>query len=201
MGRRKRYKASDETTAARGGSLGQRIIIARTMLSLAEGERVSQEVLGARLAKQLNDPQPITGATVSRWETGESVPDLETLAAIGAVCGVDPGWIAFGSASKAADPRDPGLLAGLRTYWGQGQQLWAELAPMYQRYDERAAQLREAQHAIERIASSTERDARMAELRAEFARFEAAEQARRDEVFRRFLPALTQPVDELARGA
>jgi len=41
-----------------------------------------------------------------RWETGESVPDLETLAAIGAVCRVDPGWIAFGSASSAADPRD-----------------------------------------------------------------------------------------------
>jgi len=174
--------------------LGQRISIARMIMSMAEGELVSQEALGARLAQQLDDPRPITGATVSRWETGESVPDLETLAAIGVVCSVDPGWIAFGSASQAADPRDPGLLAALRSY--REGPVAAKLGLSYQRWEERAAQLKKAQAAIQKIESNAERETRMAELRAEVARFEAAEQELRDELWRQLGATVTPPVDD-----
>jgi transcriptional regulator with XRE-family HTH domain len=42
--------------------------------------------------------------TVSHWESGASEPGTATLAALAALAGVDPGWLAFGSASSAPDP-------------------------------------------------------------------------------------------------
>jgi hypothetical protein len=90
----------------REGTLAGRILMARMELAADIGDRVPQEMLGAMVGHYLRRDRPITGATVSRWEAGETVPDLETVKALAVVCGVDPGWLGFGSASKAPSPRD-----------------------------------------------------------------------------------------------
>jgi len=87
-------------------TLAERILMARMELSAAMGDKVSQETLGMIAAHYLRRDRPITGATVSRWEAGEAVPDLETVKAVAVACGVDPGWLAFGRASRAPSPRD-----------------------------------------------------------------------------------------------
>lgn len=48
-----------------------------------------------------------TGATVSRWENGGAVPDVETIARLAKLLAVDPGWLAFGTASQQAPARPP----------------------------------------------------------------------------------------------
>jgi len=212
MGRRRRYSASDETTAARGGTVGERIVVARMVLSADEHARISQEALGARVAQHLNDPRPITGATVSRWETGESVPDLETLAAIGAVCRVDPGWIAFGAASNAADPRDVMMKGGLigqaraqsirgRVLEDRISQLSDEAERNRKAVDERLEGFEKAAELIDQIEDSDVREARLVEHRAEFAEFVAADRERNAEWERRWRATVSQPVRKLVRDS
>ena len=67
---------------------------------------MSQERLGGLLSAQLGREQPISGATISRWESNDATPDLATLEALAVVCRVDPGWLAFGERSKAPAPWD-----------------------------------------------------------------------------------------------
>jgi hypothetical protein len=166
------------------------------VLSADEGARVSQEALGGRVAHHLNDPRPVAGATVSRWETGESVPDLETLAAIGAVCRVDPGWIAFGSASNAADPRDAIIKGGLG---GQSHAraidfeiLEVEASRLIEEKErnedadrERLRGFAKARRLIEQIENSAERKARRAQFHAEVREFKASAKKRDAELTQR----------------
>jgi transcriptional regulator with XRE-family HTH domain len=86
--------------------LGERILASRLEASAETGARVSQEQLGAWVGAALNKDQPITPATVSRWEAGLAMPSLETVLAIARMCGVDPGWLAYGSHSRAPSPRE-----------------------------------------------------------------------------------------------
>ncbi|MFI5248569.1 MAG: helix-turn-helix domain-containing protein [Gemmatimonadales bacterium] len=86
-------------------SLGERILIARFEASALRSEKLSQERLGALVSRELSKGAPVTAATVSRWESGDTVPSVTTIAAIARVCGVDPGWLAFGAASTAPSPR------------------------------------------------------------------------------------------------
>ena len=55
--------------------------------------------IGARLMRL-----PIPPATLMEWFAG-TVPDVATVQAIAEVCGVDPGWLAFGAASGAPTPK------------------------------------------------------------------------------------------------
>ena len=86
-------------------SLGERILIARFEASALRSEKLSQERLGALISRELSKGAPVTAATVSRWESGDTVPSVTTIAAIARVCGVDPGWLAFGAESAAPSPR------------------------------------------------------------------------------------------------
>jgi transcriptional regulator with XRE-family HTH domain len=92
-------------TGDRAAQLAERILQARLAYSMATKSKVSQEALGALVSERLGREQRITGATVSRWESGGAVPDLATVEAIAEVCGVDPGWLAFGEKSAAPAPR------------------------------------------------------------------------------------------------
>ena len=85
---------------------GIRVYAARLEASAARAERISQDVLGVMVALELGLAQPISAATVSRWESGDSLPSLVTVGAIAAACAVDPGWLAFGGASRAPGPRE-----------------------------------------------------------------------------------------------
>ncbi len=203
MGRRKRYPAADITIAAPGDTLGERILTARMGLSADEHAKVSQEALGARVAQHLNDPRPITGATVSRWETGESVPDLEILGAIGAVCRVDPGWLAFGSKTSAPDPRDvmarSGIIGTARATIMQSmlnqeqiERLLAELEAFGNASKARLQEFEATKRAIDEIADSAEREARIKEFRVELARFESADDEQSAELHRRVKAAVAR---------
>jgi transcriptional regulator with XRE-family HTH domain len=86
-------------------SLGERILIARFEASALRSEKLSQERLGALVSRDLSKGAPITAATVSRWESGDTVPSVTTIGAVARVCGVDPGWLAFGAESAAPSPR------------------------------------------------------------------------------------------------
>jgi transcriptional regulator with XRE-family HTH domain len=86
-------------------SLGERILIARFEASALRSEKLTQERLGGLVSRELSKGAPVTAATVSRWESGDTVPSVTTLAAIARVCGVDPGWLAFGAESAAPGPR------------------------------------------------------------------------------------------------
>ena len=55
--------------------------------------------IGARLMRPAVSP-----STIMEWFAGV-VPDVATLQAVADVCGVDPGWLAFGAASAAPAPR------------------------------------------------------------------------------------------------
>jgi len=77
-------------------TLGERIIYCRLRARFQSGTSVSQEELGKLVAKLLLRDQPVSGATVSRWESGEFQPDLSSITAIAEVGGVAPGWLAFG---------------------------------------------------------------------------------------------------------
>jgi hypothetical protein len=69
-------------------------------------DRISQETFGRMISRYVGREKAITGATVSRWEADEAVPDIATIAAVASLCGLDPGWLAFGSRSGAPTPED-----------------------------------------------------------------------------------------------
>lgn len=81
------------------------MLAARLQLDHAMARRVRGPEF-ARLVRDALGRETLTASTVQRWEEG-SEPDLATIAAIASVCGVDPGWLAFGAASKAPPPENP----------------------------------------------------------------------------------------------
>jgi transcriptional regulator with XRE-family HTH domain len=86
--------------------LGERIQLCRSICEVRGKGGGSQADFGRVVAVQLGGSNPISGATVSRWEAGEFQPDLRTLLAIARVAGVDAGWLAFGDASRAPKPAE-----------------------------------------------------------------------------------------------
>lgn len=68
---------------------------ARRSVSLAE----MGELVGAKLGRE-----GFTATAVSRWMSGLQEPELAAIDAIADVCGVDPGWLAFGARSQAPAP-------------------------------------------------------------------------------------------------
>ena len=84
-------------------TLGERIIYCRLQVRFRSGTSVSQVELGKLVAKLLRCDQPVSGATVSRWESGEHQPDLSSIAAIAEISGVAPGWLAFGGGPSTTE--------------------------------------------------------------------------------------------------
>jgi transcriptional regulator with XRE-family HTH domain len=70
------------------------------------GDRLSQEEFGRIVAVHMDREKALTGATISRWESGEALPDLPTLRAIASLVDFDPGWLAFGSSTEARGPTE-----------------------------------------------------------------------------------------------
>ena len=58
---------------------------------------------GQRIGTRLMRPA-IPPATIMEWFAG-TMPDVQTIQAVAEVCGVDPGWLAFGAASGAPAPK------------------------------------------------------------------------------------------------
>lgn len=87
-----------------GHTLGQRIQLARTYSARGTGgARLTQEAFAAAVGLQLGK-ESVGKVTVSRWERGDTVPNLDSLLAIARAAKVDPGWLAFGAASQAPPP-------------------------------------------------------------------------------------------------
>lgn len=104
-----RCKGFDETFFAAanfhvktdGDDITARFLEAWHRLEKAEGGRVKAPRFGQLLGLVLGGT-PVAPSTIGRWERG-AVPDLVSVAAIAAVCGVHPAWLAFGLGSPA-DP-------------------------------------------------------------------------------------------------
>lgn len=69
-------------------------------LDLKKGRRVKQLHMAAMLSEALG--ATMSPNTVKGWETG-AIPDVESIAAVAALCGVHPAWLAFG----LGQPDDP----------------------------------------------------------------------------------------------
>jgi len=82
-------------------TLGQRIFTAHLELSLRLGRKVTMAEFGHLVAAQMTRESPFSAAAVSRWERGQQVPTPDVIEAIGAVSGLDPGWISHGVKSAA----------------------------------------------------------------------------------------------------
>lgn len=83
--------------------VAKRIFVSYMHLNARLGRAAKLEELGKWIGDARGTDAPDKG-TVSRWATGEQKPDLATIEAIAAVCGVDPGWIAFGEKTGAPAP-------------------------------------------------------------------------------------------------
>ena len=85
--------------------LATRIQTCRALIGAQRGSPESQAAFGQDVS-QLLGVKPISAGTVSRWESGEFEPTLDTLVVIAKLAGVDPGWIAFGPISEAPSPTE-----------------------------------------------------------------------------------------------
>lgn len=95
-------------------TLANRIFLAHLELSYNLGRRVSLAELGQLVAARMGRSTPFSAAAVSRWQTGAQVPGLDVIQAIGAVSGVDPGWLSHGERSAAPAPRRLTPVRGVR---------------------------------------------------------------------------------------
>ena len=55
----------------------------------------------------LAESMGVTPQTVSRWESGGFMPDIEKVKRIATLLRVDPGWLAFGEIRGASPPAPP----------------------------------------------------------------------------------------------
>ena len=82
-----------------------RIQTCRALIGAQRGSPESQAAFGQAVGKLLG-AKPISAGTVSRWESGEFEPTLDTLIVIAKLAAVDPGWLAFGPISEAPSPTE-----------------------------------------------------------------------------------------------
>jgi transcriptional regulator with XRE-family HTH domain len=75
---------------------GARILLAHMLLADKLGNAVSLAEFGRRVAKEEGREEPYSPGTVSRWESGDGQPSVDTLAAIARLCDVEFGWLAIG---------------------------------------------------------------------------------------------------------
>lgn len=82
-----------------------RLFEARLYLDGVLRRRLTDREWGDRVGKLLK--HDLSSSTLTRWQSGQTVPDLEQVLAMAKVCQVDPGWLAFGSDSAAPGPSSP----------------------------------------------------------------------------------------------
>lgn len=87
-------------------TFGQRMFHAFTLLRLRRGE-LSQAWVADQLGKVMGKREGYSPSAVSRWMGGQEPGELETIIGLAQVLEVDPGWLAFGDASRAPAPSDP----------------------------------------------------------------------------------------------
>ena len=81
----------------------------RVLWAIQELERVERKrkiensEIGRRVAEKMGREEPYRSQSVGRW-LEESEPGLDVIVGLAEVLGVDPGWLAFGEASKAPAP-------------------------------------------------------------------------------------------------
>jgi len=101
-----------EMTVAEGDdTFANRMALAFLSLQVRSGsagriERVSPGAFAALVQERLRaaaGPREVSPSEVVSW-FAEALPDLRTVQAIAEACGVDPGWLAFGAASRAPSP-------------------------------------------------------------------------------------------------
>ena len=71
-------------------------------LEMMEGGDVTNLEMAERVAVFL-ERKPVSAVSASRWKNG-AVPDLGIIGALAEICGVDPGWLAFGESTGAPAP-------------------------------------------------------------------------------------------------
>ena len=86
-------------------TLLERLFFTRNLLERHLGKKVTTGQLGELVAERLGR-SPLSAATISQWMSGTQAMSLEAVRAFAEVCGVDPGWLAFGAASRALGPVD-----------------------------------------------------------------------------------------------
>ena len=89
-----------------GETFADRMSLAYTTLCRQrQGQILKLELteFGQRIGSRMMRPA-VSPAMIMEWFAG-TVPDVATVQAVAEVCGVDPGWLAFGSASGAPAPR------------------------------------------------------------------------------------------------
>jgi transcriptional regulator with XRE-family HTH domain len=89
-----------------GTGFHSRLFIALSLWQAKHGRRLSQAKLGELIGRLEGEPVP--QSTVSDW-FNEVVPSVHYMEPLAKALEVDPGWLAFGNASKAPPPTDPGL--------------------------------------------------------------------------------------------
>ncbi len=104
-------------------TLLERLFFARNFLERQLGQKVTTGQLGQLMAERLGR-QPFSASSVSQWMSGKQGMSLEAVRALAELCGLDPGWLAFGEASAAPEPEratgTAALLALVRTQY----ELW-----------------------------------------------------------------------------
>lgn len=177
MARNARAGARPSVQSAIRG-VGRRITRARLEFAEQTHQKVSQEQFGLYVGRALGYPKGITGATVSRWEAEETLPDLITIAAIAMLAGVDPGWLAYGTRSKSPSPDQPSGNSEYDAYRrasieiGLAEQRTVEADKrnnaIMRDYDKRFKQNLREQRVARGIKDPVERDRRVAEALAQF---------------------------------
>ncbi len=84
-------------------TLADRLFLARNLLERRLGRKVTHRKLGEVIGQRLHRA-PFSAATVSQWMSGKQPLSLSAALALAKLCGVDPGWLAFGAASRAPGP-------------------------------------------------------------------------------------------------
>ncbi len=75
----------------------ERYRLAVKYLEIREGASTISNVAMVRRVAAETGGESLTPSSASRWKS-TAVPDLAVLGAIARVCGVHPGWLAFGKA-------------------------------------------------------------------------------------------------------
>ena len=84
-----------------------RLFWARKALELRLGTEISDGEFASRVARRMGRAEPHAPSSISQWKSGDQVPPPEVQLAIAQECGVDPGWLTYGLASRAPIPAPP----------------------------------------------------------------------------------------------
>jgi len=100
MSRAKRIKQAADAQAQARQAFSERMYSALKRLEFGLGRDVTQGQLAEMVSAHLGESKAKDQTTVGRWFRG-TIPDVHIIEAIAEVCGVEPGWLAFGRGPMA----------------------------------------------------------------------------------------------------